>query len=833
MATSRIYNVRDAFWLMPSSSNGYLTDSSNNLSVQDNFIGYDTDTVGSGSPYEDNYILFHGTGQNQHYYFRTDDDPIVPTSIAVNMHASNIQSKLYVNDVEVGDIGTFGDTPETIFTNLNLTSDIRKEVLRNRNEVKYNTFSITSEVAPVSTGIISGTVYGLVLDSVGPGALSGGDDDGVIAVTSTTTPSSGIYDGEEFTLRMTIDNNSGGPLTSTTVGALPNIALSKNPAYPFDLVYVSSNPVASTVNDEYWEWGSWSMGIGESRTWDLTLQIHGTGIPPATSPENQSTQFELQGGQYVSQLMYFDTDSAASGGTQDYTYNTAIYGFELDLENTDDGTYNNYINDANISSLYMTLESASNSHCEWKTDAEAAIDYTVIDVPPTGVNADTNYLYLNSYNQSTPSGYLELGFASNIINDSDLGVTRAILQTNISFPPSSTQGNYRDYFDILGDNGTEVFLWGNGEIVENSGFLTYTNDLFFTDGDLFASNSGDTSSRNNATLANFENLNIKYVGLPSGTQLSAVSLEVEHYPSNVTNLFVEGVAAVTSGITNMQILGALETASMTVYMSGNPPYNNFDLVMPNVISSSNANATMFTHGHEEINSLSDVYSDVYDDIFSDVFGSGTLFTMYMYGIGSGTTYSSMFIQGLDPPEASGTTTLRVKGNTESDVIGQNNLFLKSYDYDPDSSIPLFINNGGENSSYKSVNLLIGNTLPSYTDLSLYIQNDTSDIDSSVNMFIKPSFYYNFNDSLNLHINRDNDGIHHELYMHIEAPLLASSTIPTTAFIKGTYLLNENDFYHPSSYAGAWGLDEVIYPLYMVISGHHYPNSDTDLFIGGY
>ena len=868
MSSSRLYNVRDIFWEMPSGSNGYLTDSTGQLSTRDNFIGYNTETVGSGSPYEDDHILFHGTGLNLKYNFRITSDPIIPEYVNINMHASNIESKLFINNIEIGNIGNFGNDPETIYSTFLLSNKKRKNVLNSRNYLNYDTWYINSINAPIETNPASGKVYGLVLDSIVPGGLGGGDNDGVISVTSTTTPSSGIYDGENFVIRMTINNLTALGTTSTGNGAVPNISLSTNPAYPFDLVYVSSNPVAGTINSDYWEWGSWSLGGFQSQTWDLTLKIHGTGIPPAISPENQSTEFEMQGGQYVSQLMYFDTDSIPSGVGEVYNP-TAIYGFEIDIEHTNNETFVNYISDpGSINSIQCELNSLRSHHSVWKDDDGTTSSLSSINQLPSGLNANDNYIYLEKFNKVEPTGYLQLGFKSNY-SDQPSVVTRAILTTNMSFPYSGSLGNYRDRFGISGYNSERTFLWGNGEIVENSGFVTYTNDLYFIDLSLINISGGHTTSRKYATLNNFEDFSISYIGLPSGTQLSSALVELEVYPFDSNNLFTTGIDTINESsdlfVHGFDTVGSLiddfaasdyiglwgidiNDIVFSIYISGHETSHNNQSLYINGFDDFFSNKNLYTSGYEEINNLPSIFTlnisgheNIFDslDIYISSSPINTELSLYTFGITSIFKNYPLFISGLDSPDASGTTDLRIKGNTELDLIGKTNLFVKQYDFDPEDSIPLFIKNIGQDSSYKSLNLIIGNTLPSYNNLNLYIKNSNEEINSGTTMFIKPSYYYSLDNSLNLHIQRDFEGIPHGATMFIQSPTSASSDI-STMYVKGVYsvssLFGESfDDFSISDYIGLWGVDEEDFNVgfSIFISGSHTPNYDTYLYTNGF
>ncbi len=872
MTTSRLYNVRDLFWKMESGGTGYLTNANNELPSRDNFIGYNTSIAASGSPYEDDYIKFHGTDTNQKYHFRSTHEKIVPTDLSVNMHASNIDAKIYVNDIEVGTIGSFGDVPETILTNFQLTSAQRSGVLKNRHQPYYDFFSIESLNSPVGSG--GSLVGGLTLDSIVPGALSGGDNNGTISVTNTVTPSTGIYNGENFTIKMTLNNLANSTINSTIVQDVPNITLSTNPAYPFDLVYVSSNPVATTINDQYWAWPFWSMASGESRTYDLTLQISETGVPIA---ENQSTVFETKVARYVSQLVKFDTITDYSGGTSNPS---AIYGFELELSNLDNKTYENYISDPggiSTTRLYPTGVFTNNSI--WKNHNEAAISVDSINVATTGVDSNNAFIYAldeAGLHNTLPSGYLSLGFdTSNLLNQ-DSTVTRATLSCNLSLPESSSISNYRDVIDFINIPKADrdlllptSFLWGKSNIVEQSGFLTYTNDLSFMDLDLLTNPalSGDASSRRHAYIKSFNNLELGLVGVPTSTRLSAVHIDLEYYPSNNISLLINGIETVQNNESlflhghdvfpstydydtgeyiglwfveeynfpqTFYISGGPNTTETTLYTFGAYNINNnLTLSMSGIVTQEENNRPLFIWGHDIASSFNNVFNGEFDDIFDDIYGSGYVFPLTITGQETITSTIPLTLTGLIPGTGINNLDLRIKGSNEPEISSVSQLFLKSYDFDPIDSIPMFIENGAINDSYDQLKLVIGNSISSFNDLNIFIKNDVTEINEGRRLFMKSSYYYRDNDSLNLHIERNQDSIAHVQTMYLKATEEDNYELPL--IIKGVFVANSlYEEYLTEEYIGVWFIDDSDYTFTMYISGNPVNTTVTqDLFTTGF
>ena len=164
--------------------------------------------------------------------------------------------------------------------------------------------------------------------------------------------------------------------------------------------------------------------------------------------------------------------------------------------------------------------------------------------------------------EDVPNGGMSLYFdMANSGLDPITQVTRAQINLEMSLPQSGLHENARDTFEINGfnylfkeqdykdempeaigsirskNNRFGYFLYGAGDIVEQSGFKNYAVELNFIDPSL---SNGDYSSTRYRNIDVVTNTEFQLVGLPSGTQVSSANLVLEYIPNSFSSLYTLG-----------------------------------------------------------------------------------------------------------------------------------------------------------------------------------------------------------------------------------------------------------------------------------------------------
>lgn len=232
----------------------------------------------------------------------------------------------------------------------------------------------------------------------------------------------------------------------------------------------------------------------------------------------------------------------------------------------------------------------------WQDSQNNLVDYSgyyTIAIDPNDGDVDNQYIWHSTSPTNTtfwnstdtlPSGGLSLYFAvSSGTIDPLQSITRANLNLRMSLPSSGLYENSRDSFEVNGYsiNAKEddylyemldfagsrspkhrqygYFIYGAGDIVEQSGFKNYSVELNFLDPTLYDSNNGDIASIKHRNVDLFGDIELQLVGLPSGTRISSAQLLLEQTPNNSCTLYSIGdltkVGSIrypdTSGITNV------------------------------------------------------------------------------------------------------------------------------------------------------------------------------------------------------------------------------------------------------------------------------------------
>lgn len=695
----RLYNVRDLHWLSPNN----VRNSGNTPSSKTTFVGYDTGVAQTGVTYRENRIVFSGSSTEIQYPFRLTSDFLVPTHIKVKMHAANIDAKLYIDDLEIGDVWSFSNIQEVQETILPLSDYHLERILKYRFVPDYENYRI------------------------------------------------------------------------------------------------------ECVNDP---------------------SAVGSGLEPVS-----------------------------------------VYGFEVSLSGTD--TYQNYVTNNLSSNTKLLPTGVFSTNVYWKNHDNSNLNVERFNSSPTGIGVNSTYIEAQNeptIHNSLPSGFLSVLFSSN--STETIGVNRALLSFNMSLPVSGSKGNYRDKIDVYGKSRTYNYsfnslinddwlnelvigseesepdvpsglhplsspLWGYSNIVENSGFLTYNIDLVFTDPEkyLTPSNSGNTSSRKYAHLAAFKDLELKFVGVPSGAQLSAMELTLETQTANTLNLFMPSAY--------------IHDESLDSFISGK--------------SSSSSFTDMLTIGHANISTIENFYSDEYFGVWgidespqlyiygkdlavndTDLFLKTNEYinssvTLYSIGAIPETNNSDMdlFIEGLTPSTTNNSLSLVIKSSANTSIFALSNLFIKSLDYDPNVYIPLYVSSIDSDSIDSSMNLFVGNNIDSSFELNLFLANYNQEIFGSKKLFLKGARNYVYNDSMNLYIARDSEGLSATSTLFIKTVDGSNSTSPL--FVYGAYYAaSDLDEYSVDDYAGVWMIDFNLNYLTMTISGiDSEQNKYSDLFISGF
>lgn len=760
---SRLYNVRDLHWISPNN----VRNSGNVPSSKTTFVGFDTDVAQTGLVYRENRVVFSGSEAGLNYYFRPTSTFYVPTHVKVKMHASNITAKLYIDDLEIGDVGSYSNIQEVKETVIALGPVQVRKILDHRLYPKYENYSVECVGTP---------------DLVG-----------------------------------------------------------------------SSNPVA-------------------------------------------------------------------------------VYGIELSLIGT--GTYQNYISNTVYSPIKLLPTGVFTTNVSWKNHDNSFLNVERFNSSPTGVNVNSTYVQAQNeplIHEGLPSGFLSVMFDSN--TNQTVNVNRAILSFNMSLPVSGSRGNYRDKIDVYGKSRTYSYgfeslindefinpvggggpgsepigsepssepysnptglhpfssiLWGHTDIIENSGFINYNVDLVFLDPERLLNpvNSGNTSSRKFAHLAAMQDLELKFVGVPSGAQLSAMELTLETQNTNSANLFVDGVYKENKQA-DLVVIGApqkitsftdlLTSASSSINNSKNlftksayvinqdlnlynfgvfkinngfPEYDSGEFegawglednipqlyVLGHETENNNVNLFLKTAERDENNLNlylgSKINSSSSADLFINSFArQNSNFNLFVSGSESANSLMNLFIRGSIPNKVSESVNMVIRSSLNNSLFVSNNLFLKSIDYDNNNYMPLFLSNNNTDSYHDSLNLFIGQKQNALNTVPLYVFNSSKTLNSAKKLFLKGANNYKTNASMDLYISRDYEALGHSLTMFMSTVDGINSSTPLV--IKSANIKNSND-YDAGEYDGAWMLSDI-FPndITIIIRGIDYPKTNSNLFISGF
>ena len=767
---NRLYNVRDLHWFNPSN----IRNSGNIPSSKTNFLGWDTGVALTGVTYRENRVVFSGSEAGLRYAFRPTSTFNIPTHVKVKMHASNIQAKLYIEDLEIGDIGSFNNNPEVKESTIALQPYHLEKILSYRLFPSYENYSIECVNQP-------------------------------------------------------------------------------------NLVIGSSNPVA-------------------------------------------------------------------------------VYGFEVSLIGT--GTYQNYISNTISSPIRLLPTGVTRTNVHWKNHDNSGLNVERFNSSPTGVNVNSSFIeaqneptLVSDWRNTMPSGFLSVFFNSN--NNQTVNVNRARVSFNMSLPVSGSRGNFRDKIDIYGRSRTFNYsfnsllnndwlnipepgseesdpptptglhplvgsCWGYSDIIENSGFVTYNVDLAFTDPEriLTPTNSSNASSRKYAHLAAFQNMELMFVGVPSGARLSAMELILETKDSNNLDLFISSypkqnnnITAYIDGNTPKQTgFTDLYTAQISNFNTGYPcgivldekndpvldSFSNYivsgdeecdnknlkfsvvgheesflstNLYLQGVFKVNNGfpefeggeyegawaledNIPPFTIiGHESLNLQTTLFLKVPEPINSSI-------GLHTIGVLPTLINSNMnlFVRGLDPPTINNSIPFVVRSTAEAGLFAISDLFLQAFNYNPDNSMPLYITNSTADKAISTMNLFIGNDIRKSDSLQLFVSNNNQQINNFKRLFLKASNTYTYNSNMNLFIQRDFEGLTSSLNMFLKT--VDGDSIGTNLYIPSAYKIpniftNQND-YNVNNLISLWMFDFSNYYLSMFTIGSDInPNSNSDLFISGF
>lgn len=761
---TRLFNVRDIHW--DSSIN--VRSSGNIPSSKTNFVGFDTSVAQTGVSFRENRIAFSGSEPGLKYSFRPTSTFNIPTHIKVRMHASNIQTKLYIDDLEIGDITSFSNLPEVKERTIVLPPYIVEKILSYRLFPNYENYSIQCVGTPNLVG--------------------------------------------------------------------------------------SSNPVA-------------------------------------------------------------------------------IYGFEVSLIGT--GTYQNFISNTISSPIRLLPTGVTRTNVHWKNHDNAGLNVERFNTSPTGVGVNSTFIeaqneptLVNEWRNTMPSGYLSVFFNSN--TSQTVNVNRARVSFNMSLPVSGSRGNFRDKIDIYGKSRTfnyafnnllnnewlniaepgsedsdppvptglhplSASCWGYSDIIESSGFVNYNVDLVFLDPEriLTPSNSGNASSRRYAHLAAFQNLELQFVGVPSGARLSAMELILETQNSNSVNLYVNSNLKQT-GQHNMIVNGSapkvssftdLYTAKISNFNSSYPCGIILDENNDPVIDEQNEyvvsedsncddkNVTLYTFGiFKQNNSLNlntrasfkinnafpeldpedfagawaieDNIPPLFINGFDKSFTQTTLFLKTPEPINSSATLHTigtipipintnmiMYVDGSNPEKSINNFSLVVKSSLNQSLFNTNNLFLNSTNFDPHNYMPLYTTNSSRETQFSNMNLYIGQNILASNNTSLYICNNNVTLGSFRRLFLKGANNYKEQDQMNLFIQRQFEGLSSATSMFVKTVdgSLNSGFLHT---VGGNYASSILD-YTTSEYQGVWFYDFSNNYLQLSINATDFPSETCRLFISGF
>ena len=273
--------------------------------------------------------------------------------------------------------------------------------------------------------------------------------------------------------------------------------------------------------------------------------------------------------------------------------------YNLEVFYSGDNTWSNYTSGLpNVESeVCYPSQLSFRGGSEWKNQAGEAVDPSGwYHINTSGVTADNTYIEHTTYPDLArgiwrdrrrprrldlgPQGGLGISFDTEAIEPLT-SVTRAQLTLRMSLPPSGQYENVRDTFEVNGYNARykeqdyknempeEIgsiraklprdgyFIYGVGDIVEQSGFMNYQVELDFINPQRA---DYDYSTIEHRNIDIFSGMDFRIVGLPSGTQISSAHLNIEYLPNDHLGLYtVGGVAIIRHWVDSYVDVGAANT----------------------------------------------------------------------------------------------------------------------------------------------------------------------------------------------------------------------------------------------------------------------------------
>ena len=296
---------------------------------------------------------------------------------------------------------------------------------------------------------------------------------------------------------------------------------------------------------------------------------------------------------YVSFQLSRTIETTAGFDTKDFK----VFGIEVAYSGVND--WDNYsTSNPNLESQYYYPDKVRTRGGDiWVSNSGtpvASSDFFYVNQPASGVDTDSTYIkhdffleeglgvnththtnwdyhhdrsfggnspaFTNTANNVMPSGGIIFHYSPNLPVNSQ--VHRARLSVRLSLPPSGLYDNIRDTWEVEGYNedvrnnhdgicllgsssknaerNRGYILYGAGDIVENSGFQTQTVELNFLEPGLLGT-TYNIASIKHRNVDIFENLQLHFKGLPSGTCLSTAELVLDTYdPQGRVELYCPG-----------------------------------------------------------------------------------------------------------------------------------------------------------------------------------------------------------------------------------------------------------------------------------------------------
>jgi hypothetical protein len=149
---------------------------------------------------------------------------------------------------------------------------------------------------------------------------------------------------------------------------------------------------------------------------------------------------------------------------------------------------------------------------------------------------------------------------------------------------------------------------------------------------------------------------------------------------------------------------------------------------------------------------------------------------------------NLYIGGLDVPSTGNSIPLTTWSTTNPSTFNTVELFLQGTNVDPDKHLPLFI--GESSPSFnESLNLFIGGEPETAGSMDLYMMNETSGSNNSIDMYMNTVTASTSGEVMPLFIQRDSEGISRSMSLFLQAPSGDNNNM--NLYLNATFKENNN------------------------------------------